>query len=62
MSKSGDIDIEALYQNLTQAGVVSSLRTTPDEQKWIRYSPHCYKVSSVKRQSTDEIDAALEML
>lgn len=53
--RRSDIDMAGLYQNLTQAGVVSSLRTTPDERKWIRYSPHCYN-------TTAEIDAALELL
>lgn len=49
------VDIDGLYLRLKDAGVVPSLRGTPDGHKWIRFSPHCYNTA-------DEIDAALELL
>ena len=48
-------DIGTLYDALAEAGIVTSLRSTPDGRQWIRLSPHCYN-------TMDEINRALALL
>lgn len=41
-----DVDTAALHARLTQAGIVTSLRTTRDQRRWIRVSPHYYNTDA----------------
>ncbi len=49
------VDTQILYNTLADAGIVTSLRATPDGKQWIRFSPHCYN-------TMDEINRALTLL
>jgi selenocysteine lyase/cysteine desulfurase len=48
-------DLAALHQKLTEAAVVTSLRTDRTGQKYIRLSPHFYNTDA-------ELERALELV
>jgi selenocysteine lyase/cysteine desulfurase len=50
-----DVDTAALHTRLTQAGIVTSLRTTRDQRRWIRVSPHYYNTDAELGRLVEEI-------
>ncbi len=50
-----DLDSTLLHSKLLKAGVVTSLRTSRDGQRWIRMSPHYYNTQEELVRAVDEV-------